>query len=191
MAAWDEDNMLDALEVIRLQKHDFLNYMQMINGYLQLGNTEKALGYIKKATQEIERTGAIMNIVHPQLGINLVLRVHNAYRSGVEISLSTTTDLKQLEPSTGLLEVLNNTFQAVEEIYLEGRVQKEIQMAFSEDDAGYCLTVSFISCSQDAASLLKLRIIRLSKGISGASFDFVSREDQQLEIYFPKNSRSG
>ena len=37
-----EDLLKKILEVLRIQRHDFMNHLQVIYGYIQLGNLEKA-----------------------------------------------------------------------------------------------------------------------------------------------------
>lgn len=45
-------------EILRIQRHDFLNHLQIIQGYLQLKKPEKAEDYIKRAVDEIRAQGA-------------------------------------------------------------------------------------------------------------------------------------
>lgn len=42
-----------AVALLREQRHDYLNYMQVVQAYLQMGKAEKALAYLEKATEEI------------------------------------------------------------------------------------------------------------------------------------------
>lgn len=188
----DTVNVKEVMEILRLQKHDFLNYMQIINGYLQLGNSEKALSYVKKAAREIEESGAIMTIAHPGLGINLLLWVHNAYKSGVEVKLSTSTDLEKVDPEAGLSDFLRNVFLVIEEYHLENRIGKQVQMQFSEDNDNYYCTIIFIPLSQDAFSDLKERLDFVSGGRFQTSASVGDSKDNAgtLEIVFPKHNRS-
>lgn len=188
----DTVNVKEVMEILRLQKHDFLNYMQIINGYLQLGNTEKALSYVKKAAREIEESGAIMTIAHPGLGINLLLWVHNAYKSGVEVKLSTCTDLEKLEPDTDILDLFRSVFMVIEEFHMENRIGKQVQMQFSEDNDNYYFTIIFVPCSQDACSGLKEQVELISGGRFQISAGVGDSEDNAgaLRMVFPKYDRS-
>lgn len=42
-----------AISLLRTQRHDYLNYLQVIQAYLQMGKTEKALSYMERITGEI------------------------------------------------------------------------------------------------------------------------------------------
>ena len=49
-----------AKELLRLQRHDFLNHLQVIHGYLQLNKPEKATDYLMRAIDEIRAQGAAL-----------------------------------------------------------------------------------------------------------------------------------
>lgn len=39
--------------LIRLQRHDFLNHLQVIQGFLQLGKTDRALRYMEDIIEDV------------------------------------------------------------------------------------------------------------------------------------------
>lgn len=181
----------EAMEVLRLQKHDFLNYMQIINGYLQLGNTEKALGYVKKATVKIEESGAVMNSAPPALGIKLLLGVHNAYKRGLEIELSSTAGLRGLDPNDGILESVDIIFRALEEMFSEGCMEKQVEIDFVEEGPACCLDISFIPVGEGLPDKLEQRIRDISGDHVLVSFGHEGDSDRKLQVYFSNYSRSG
>lgn len=42
-----------AVALLRKQRHDYLNYLQVVQAYVQMGKPEKALAYMEKATAEL------------------------------------------------------------------------------------------------------------------------------------------
>lgn len=42
----------DMVKVLRIQRHDFLNHLQVIHAMIQLGRGEKALQYIEKLAHD-------------------------------------------------------------------------------------------------------------------------------------------
>lgn len=42
----------EAIRLLRLQRHDFINHLQVIHAMLQLGRTEKALAYIETLAKD-------------------------------------------------------------------------------------------------------------------------------------------
>lgn len=55
--------MCDQLESMqkmhRACQHEFLNYLQVISGMVQLSKTEELLPYIRKASEEVQRVGRL------------------------------------------------------------------------------------------------------------------------------------
>lgn len=49
----NEKLLFDQLENYQIQRHDFLNYFQVIKGYLQLNMPEKALKYMDEVLEEL------------------------------------------------------------------------------------------------------------------------------------------
>lgn len=49
-----EDHELDAesMHLLRIQRHDFINHLQVIHALIQLGRTEKALIYIEELAKD-------------------------------------------------------------------------------------------------------------------------------------------
>lgn len=49
-----EDNQVceELLRLLRIQRHDFINHIQVIHAMLQLGRTEKAMKYIEDLAKD-------------------------------------------------------------------------------------------------------------------------------------------
>jgi len=62
-----EDLLKKLLETLRIQRHDFMNHLQVISGYLQLGNLAKAQEYTLKAVDSVETFGKLSKIPLPYL----------------------------------------------------------------------------------------------------------------------------
>lgn len=42
----------ESVELLRIQRHDFINHLQVVHALLQLGRTEKALTYIENLAKD-------------------------------------------------------------------------------------------------------------------------------------------
>lgn len=62
-----EDLLKKMLEVFRIQRHDFMNHLQVVYGYIQLGNLDKAKEYSLKAVDSVEKFGKLSKIPLPCL----------------------------------------------------------------------------------------------------------------------------
>ena len=53
----DQTDCEEASRLLRLQRHDFINHIQVIQALIQLGKVEKALRYIDEMVKSPEMTG--------------------------------------------------------------------------------------------------------------------------------------
>ncbi|MDA8235285.1 MAG: Spo0B domain-containing protein [Clostridia bacterium] len=86
--------MKELMEVLRVQKHDFLNHLQVISGYLQLDKAEKARDYIQQVSHEIYHSGMITKLRLPEVAINLLILKNEAVHYGVNLDISMETELE-------------------------------------------------------------------------------------------------
>ena len=61
---WSEFN-----EFMRSQKHWMLNQFQIIMGYIQIGKTDLAFEFIKRATSEVEGTSIFTQLPNEEIGV--------------------------------------------------------------------------------------------------------------------------
>lgn len=50
----------DVIKLLRIQRHDFLNHLQVIHAMIQLGRGEKALQYIEKLAHDPEMISNVL-----------------------------------------------------------------------------------------------------------------------------------
>jgi sensor histidine kinase regulating citrate/malate metabolism len=51
---------VDVSNLLRIQRHDFLNHLQVIHAMIQLGRNEKALEYIEKLAHDPEMISNVL-----------------------------------------------------------------------------------------------------------------------------------
>jgi sensor histidine kinase regulating citrate/malate metabolism len=183
----------EAIDLLRLQKHDFLNYMQIISGYLQLGKLDKAQYFVQKAIEDVTRSGTIMGLADRALSMNLLLRVHNAYKGcGVNISLSTGTSLQFVE-TDNLRTFLDDVIAAIEQIYFNEPEQPQIELDFSEKEKAYYMELSVYPFNAGPFSQLKEKVAEAARrfGFGLGVSTSPETESRLLQVSFSKNSRSG
>lgn len=79
--------MKEILDIIRVQRHDFLNHLQVISGLLQLNKPDKALDYIKQICYEAGQESHICRIDNSELAIRLLREQHMATKRGIELEI--------------------------------------------------------------------------------------------------------
>lgn len=84
----DYDNIVDAAFMkIRSQRHDFMNYLQIIYGYLQMDRREKAMDYIMRINRRMLLDGKLGSLEDRGLYLAISSFVDECYKHNVEAEL--------------------------------------------------------------------------------------------------------
>ncbi len=54
------DDLSQALALLRAQRHSFMNHLQVISGWLQMGKTDRAAQYISQVAGRMESEGNVL-----------------------------------------------------------------------------------------------------------------------------------
>jgi sensor histidine kinase regulating citrate/malate metabolism len=76
----------EILNLMREQRHDFVNHFQVVLGYLQLKKTGLAAEYIKQKNAEMQQFGLQTKCTNPYLEALMLLALHKSRGMGVELS---------------------------------------------------------------------------------------------------------
>jgi hypothetical protein len=90
-------NAIEVLGLIRRQRHDFLNHIQVVRGYLELHMEDQVLSYVKKVSEEMAVEGRIFQIPDAELAMFLY-QVHIAaqeYELALEVGEVKAGDVGQ------------------------------------------------------------------------------------------------
>lgn len=94
MSDLEQALLREQLQWYRLQRHDFLNHWQVIMGYLQLNQGEKALTYMQDALTGLEEEQKIAHILEPQLAAILLSFLIGLRLEGVAVTLDFPDEMK-------------------------------------------------------------------------------------------------
>lgn len=184
----------EAIDLLRLQKHDFLNYIQIISGYLQLGNVEKAQTYVEKATTELDRSGSITKMANPALGLNLLLRVYKAYTNqGVVIDMYASTNLEFFVYDSRAAELFDRILSAIEGVSPVDQEEKRVRIIFREIEEAYWMQISILPFEANAFNRLRERLeeAAVDLGYDIAVAESPEDESGRVDVCLVKNIRSG
>jgi len=122
-------NLQNMLQIIKAQRHDFINHLQVIYGLLKLGENEQIEGYIRSLNREIQVTGDILQLAMPELSAFLLVQMGLATASDISLKIEQESDLNGLAvPSSELVVVvgnlLKNAMEAVAELASDQRTIK-------------------------------------------------------------------
>lgn len=85
----------EVLALLRSQRHDFLNHLQVVSGYLQLNNREKALNYLKHVFYQQEQVGRLFCFGCPGLALVSMVKLEKAVEKGIVLDLKIHNAMKK------------------------------------------------------------------------------------------------
>ncbi|WP_169738546.1 Spo0B domain-containing protein [Desulfofalx alkaliphila] len=129
----------ELLKIIQVQRHDFLNHLQVISGLVQLNKSDKVLEYIKKVSGEMGELAAITRLKIPELKAVLLIAINNCRKIQAEFVYQINPDLAQCTTAGSVLaqgvdECIN---LALEKLSSPGVEDRRILFTLDEDDAQY------------------------------------------------------
>jgi len=90
------DVFLDAakmLELLSVQRHDFLNHLQIISGLLQLKKETEAREYIRSAASAISRLSKVVHLEVPEVAAVLLIAHNRAANFQIKIEFDVQANL--------------------------------------------------------------------------------------------------
>lgn len=134
----------ELIGILRTQRHDFLNHIQVIYGLAKLNKIEKLSSYIGCLTSDIETENSLSTLCHIEFAAFLVRKKSLAIEQGVKFEIDIFTDLACLEiPANELVSIagnlIDNAFFAVE---ISPDSDSEVLLTIDEGDSTYIISVA-------------------------------------------------
>ena len=120
------EHLNELVRVIRTQRHDFVNHFQVVYALMKTGKGEKAQQYIEDLCQHVRITGEILQLNVSELSALLLAKEDLAVDRKILFKIIVDSNLdglsvKPLDLITVAGNLLDNAFEAVEELPLEKR----------------------------------------------------------------------
>lgn len=127
------------LEVIQVQRHDFLNHIQVISGFLQLNKSEQAHEYIKGVSREMAVLSKTSWIKIPEVTAALLTGLNEASKYQIMIDVAVDSSLADCAvPGSVLGVVLENCFNSLFEVLSSPEMNDKIlEVLFAQSDNKY------------------------------------------------------
>lgn len=125
------DNLQEMMQVIKGQRHDFINHIQVVYGLLNLNEIDKARNYISKLYKDVQVSGDILHLGIPELSALLLVKTGAATGKGISLRIDIETSLASLGISSLDLvavvgNLINNALEAVENMEADREVTLRI-----------------------------------------------------------------
>jgi len=132
------------LEVIQAQRHDFLNHLQVISGFLQLNKPERIREYIELVTADMSVMSQTSRFKIPELTAVLLVSFNEAAKYQAEMKLTVNSNLGGCTvpgPVVGrALESVIDSFLA--NLCSSVSCTKIFKVGLSENGTGYTICLS-------------------------------------------------
>lgn len=175
------------LEVIRTQKHDFLNHLQVILGYLQLNKIPEAKKYIEEVVLEAGHLSRINHLYPAEAALALLVAQNEAAKRGITVEYDIQTDLQASaltgdEISACLEDVLAQVILSLSPLRI---VDRQIKLCLTEEQGCYACQINFYpGNSDDLEERIKVIHERLNPRKGRAEFT-VNPGRGVISLYFP------
>lgn len=132
--------MADLLGVFRTQRHDFLNHLQVISGFIQLQKGEEARAYIREVARELERQGTILHLGVPEAAFALLVALREAALAQVRLHYDIRCSLASCTvPGTRIGRALEAVLRRAVKVLSPPEVQRRSLFLSLEKDGSRCL----------------------------------------------------
>lgn len=112
-------NLQEMTQIIKAQRHDFINHLQVIYGLVSQGYDDQAKLYINTLYKDVQVTSNVLQLAVPELSALLLVKTGVATARNISLEINQKSDLSALtvppmELATVVGNLLNNAMEAVE-----------------------------------------------------------------------------
>ncbi len=128
---------------LRMDRHDYLNHVQVIYGLMELQEYDEMESYIRKMYKELLKTGKAIKTSKPAINALLAAKLAEADSDKVEFIIEVKSDLKSLHiEDWDLCKILSNLIDnALKALKDDERQEKQIIVNITETPTEYVFEV--------------------------------------------------
>ena len=82
---------------LRMDRHDYLNHMQVVYGLMELEEYDEMSSYLRKIYKEMLKTGKAIKTSKPAINALLAAKTSESDSKGIELVIEVKSDLKELQ----------------------------------------------------------------------------------------------
>lgn len=184
-------NIAKMLELISVQRHDFLNHLQVISGLIQLDKGAKARNYIQNISEDIICLSKIVHLKVPEAAAAFLIAYNRASCLEVSVNFEVVEELEDCAvPGKKLGPVLENLLCSLLDYLANQHINnRELFVKIGQAQSGYECVVNFnfVEGSQfnNIYNILQGARDELAPYGSGVEFKF-NDHDGQIILFLPK-----
>lgn len=128
---------------LRVQRHDYLNHLQVVYGLMELEEYEELKKYLAPVYKSMRKTGKALKTSKPAINALLKAKMDEAEGQGIDLYLEVKSDLKALDTEDWeLCKIFSNLLDNAMTALQEKSGEKKIILEITEDSQNYCFHVS-------------------------------------------------
>ncbi len=137
------DNLSRLNDKLRMDRHDYLNQLQIVYGLMELEEYDEMNSYLRKVYKELLKTGKAVKTSKPAINALLAAKSAEAEAKEIEFLIDVKSDLKDLkiedwELCKVLSNLIDNAVKALEDSYVQ---EKKIRINITESPQQYIFSV--------------------------------------------------
>ncbi|WP_051585794.1 Spo0B domain-containing protein [Caldanaerobius polysaccharolyticus] len=126
-------NDRDVIYIYRQQRHDFLNHVQIILGYLQIGKSDRAVDYIHRVMDEADDERSIFRL-DPESVLNLLKLKYALRKQGINLVIKVDDIVSEVDVGDIPVDAIKACGSNVE-LFIK-KSKKGIEYALNERGGG-------------------------------------------------------
>ena len=137
------DNLCRLNDKLRMDRHDYLNHLQIVYGLMELEEYDEMNSYLRKVYKELLKTGKAVKTSKPAINALLAAKSAEAETKKIEFLIEVKSDLKKLviedwELCKVISNLIDNAIKALEDFDSE---EKKIRVNITETSERYIFSV--------------------------------------------------
>ncbi len=137
------DNLSRLNDKLRMDRHDYLNQLQIVYGLMELEEYDEMNSYLRKVYKELLKTGKAVKTSKPAINALLAAKSAEAEAKEIDFTIDVKSDLKNLnvedwELCKVLSNLMDNAIKALEDSDIQ---EKKIRINITESPEQYIFSV--------------------------------------------------
>lgn len=130
-------------ELLRSQRHDYLNHMQVVYGMLELQEYQELQAYLEPIYRNLMKTGKAIRTSIPAVNALLMAKLGEAEKEHIDFYIEVKSDLTQLQIEPWeLCKVLSNLIDNGITALLSKEGERKLVLEISESQTAYLFSVT-------------------------------------------------
>lgn len=158
-------NLETFLEIVQVQRHDFLNHLQVISGLLQLNKVDRVRKYISQVSMEIARSSKTSQVKIPAVTLALLTCLNEAAKCQIDVELTINSSFAECGVS-GIIagEAIERSVSCALEVMAPPEItRRNLEVVLGENDKKFTCRLLFPEPPQINLSQFEARLAQIGE----------------------------